>query len=87
VRIARESRGYDPGWLWEGRALASSVGTLFIRSYERGERVYAAMLARGYEGAMPRMDEEAASGGQWAAALGMPAIGALVAAAAWLAIS
>jgi cobalt/nickel transport system permease protein len=26
------------------------ISTLFIRSYERGERVYAAMLARGYDG-------------------------------------
>ncbi len=26
------------------------TGTLFIRSYERGERVYAAMLARGFDG-------------------------------------
>jgi cobalt/nickel transport system permease protein len=26
------------------------VGTLFIRSYERGERVYAAMTARGFDG-------------------------------------
>ena len=28
---------------------------LFLRSYERGERVYVAMLARGYAGAMPRL--------------------------------
>jgi cobalt/nickel transport system permease protein len=26
------------------------VGSLFLRSYERGERVYAAMQARGYDG-------------------------------------
>jgi cobalt/nickel transport system permease protein len=26
------------------------VGSLFIRSYERSERVYAAMQARGFEG-------------------------------------
>jgi cobalt/nickel transport system permease protein len=26
------------------------VGALFLRSYERSERVYAAMLARGFEG-------------------------------------
>jgi cobalt/nickel transport system permease protein len=26
------------------------VGSLFIRSYERSERVYAAMLARGFDG-------------------------------------
>jgi len=26
------------------------VGSLFLRSYERSERVYAAMQARGYDG-------------------------------------
>ena len=26
------------------------AGSLFIRSYERSERIYAAMLARGYDG-------------------------------------
>lgn len=34
-------------------ALGSIAGNLFVRSYERGERVYAAMLARGYTGTLP----------------------------------
>lgn len=34
-------------------ALGSISGNLFVRSYERGERVYAAMLARGYTGTLP----------------------------------
>ena len=51
--IARVSRGYDPRWIWQARAVAASAGALFIRSYERGERVYLAMLSRGYDGAMP----------------------------------
>jgi cobalt/nickel transport system permease protein len=29
------------------------IGSLFIRTYERGERVYQAMLARGYQGVPP----------------------------------
>ena len=33
--------------------LARSAGALFIRSYERGERVHLAMLSRGYTGRMP----------------------------------
>jgi cobalt/nickel transport system permease protein len=32
------------------------VGNLFLRSYERSERVYAAMLARGYQGQIRLMD-------------------------------
>ena len=35
------------------RSLGSLVGNLFVRSYERGERVYAAMLSRGYTGILP----------------------------------
>lgn len=35
------------------QALGSIAGNLFVRSYERGERVYAAMLSRGYTGALP----------------------------------
>ena len=31
-----------------------SAGALFIRSYERGERVHLAMMSRGYTGRMPR---------------------------------
>ena len=33
--------------------LAKSAGALFIRSYERGERVHLAMVSRGYTGTMP----------------------------------
>lgn len=36
---------------WRARVTGSMVGSLFIRAYERSERVYAAMLARGYGGA------------------------------------
>ena len=53
MAVARQSRGYDPRWLWQARALASSAGTLFVRSFERGERVHLAMVSRGYAGAMP----------------------------------
>ena len=35
---------------WRARVAGSMVGSLFIRSYERSERVYAAMLARGFDG-------------------------------------
>jgi cobalt/nickel transport system permease protein len=42
-----------------GRALLASFGSiagnLFVRSYERGERVYAAMLSRGYDGTLPTL--------------------------------
>ena len=83
MRIARVSRGYDPRWIWQARAVAASAGTLFIRSYERGERVYLAMVSRGYAGSMPVLEDLAATRAQWLAALWLPAAAALVAATAW----
>ena len=53
MRIARESRGAGAGRLGHARAVATSAGALFVRSYERGERVYLAMASRGYAGSMP----------------------------------
>ncbi len=53
MKTARAARGYSAGWLWQ--ALASTgalISTLFVRSLERGERVYLAMLSRGYSGSM-----------------------------------
>ncbi len=84
MRVARESRGHDPRWIWQARAVASTAGTLFIRSYERGERVYLAMVSRGYDGAMPTLHHHRASRGEWAIALSLPAVAAVVSATAWL---
>jgi cobalt/nickel transport system permease protein len=39
-----------PGLIWQGRVAGMMVGSLFLRSLERSERVYAAMLSRGYDG-------------------------------------
>jgi cobalt/nickel transport system permease protein len=83
MKIARESRGYDPRWIWQLKAFAASTGALFIRSYERGERVHLAMLARGYSGALPELDETRATSTMWAAALAFPAAAAAIAAVAW----
>ena len=50
MKQARDSRNFGGNRLWQLRTIGNMIGTLFIRSYERGERVYAAMLARGYVG-------------------------------------
>jgi cobalt/nickel transport system permease protein len=84
MKVARESRGYDPRWIWQVKAFAASAGALFIRSYERGERVHLAMLSRGYSGALPTFDEGNAPGSMWAAALAVPTLAALIAGAAWM---
>lgn len=53
MRTARICRGHDPRFLWQVGATARGIGTLFVRSYERGERVHLAMVSRGWAGAMP----------------------------------
>lgn len=53
MRIARVSRGDDPRTLHQVRATARGVGGVFLRSYERGERVHLAMLSRGFTGTVP----------------------------------
>jgi cobalt/nickel transport system permease protein len=83
MRVARASRGYDARWLWQARAVAASAGTLFIRSYERGERVYLAMASRGYSGALPVLSDDSGETRHWAAALLLPLVGAVIAAVAW----
>ena len=85
MKVAREARGHDPRWIWQIRAIAHSAGTLFVRSYERGERVYLAMLARGYEGAMPRLVDAGATRRQWLVAFSLPVAAAIVASGAWMA--
>lgn len=79
LRIAMASRGYAPRWLWQARPVAASAGALFIRSYERGERVHAAMLSRGYTGVMPELDERRASAREWMTAAAIPALAWVVA--------
>lgn len=89
MRMARLSRGDSPRTLHQASAIAKSVGTLFLRSYERGERVYLAMLARGYGGTVPELAlgpgaAARTSVGTWATAL-LPAVAAMgVAASAWI---
>ncbi|HEX9644367.1 MAG TPA: cobalt ECF transporter T component CbiQ [Acidimicrobiia bacterium] len=83
MRVAMQSRGYQPRWLGNLKPYAASVGILFVRSYERGERVYLAMASRGYAGRMPAMAADAAGPAEWAAALAVPLAAWLVVALAW----
>jgi len=54
AREARSAvlRGNKPGGgiLWRARVAGSMTGQLFLRSYERSDRVYNAMISRGYAG-------------------------------------
>ncbi len=77
MRVARESRGFRARSVRAWPALASSTGALFIRSYERGERVHLAMLSRGYRGRMPVTAPLSGTAAQWAVAI-VPAAAAAV---------
>lgn len=50
MRKAAASRNLGNSGVWQRLVIGNMMGTLFIRTYERGERVYQAMLARGYQG-------------------------------------
>jgi cobalt/nickel transport system permease protein len=51
ARSARVAPGYGGGSVaWRARVAGNMAGQLFLRSYERSDRVYNAMLARGYAG-------------------------------------
>jgi cobalt/nickel transport system permease protein len=79
MRVAMTSRGYDPRWLWQAKPIATGAGALFVRSYERGERVHAAMLSRGFNGVMPTWDAPTGSAAAWASGMALPALALVVA--------
>lgn len=72
---AREARSPDPGIPgrrvggtlgWRARVTGQMAGMVFLRALERGERIYLAMVARGYDGeirALPAPPLSAVDGG------------------------
>jgi cobalt/nickel transport system permease protein len=56
MRAALTARAYRPRHALQAAAIGRVVASLFLRSHARGERVYLAMLSRGYTGAMPRLE-------------------------------
>jgi cobalt/nickel transport system permease protein len=74
MKVARESRGFVATGIKHWKVLATSAAALFIRSYERGERVHLAMLSRGFDGNLPSLDNNKATQRQWATALSLPGL-------------
>lgn len=83
---ARAARGFRARSPRSWPVLAQSMGALFIRSYERGERVHAAMLSRGYTGRMPDLGGPAPAVPVWPAAV-LPAAAVVVCCVTWLVVS
>jgi cobalt/nickel transport system permease protein len=51
--------------LWRMRVVGGMVGSLFLRSYERSERIYAAMQARGFQGELRHMHGRSLDASDW----------------------
>jgi cobalt/nickel transport system permease protein len=57
MKQAKASRTVGGSRWFHIKTLANILGSLFIKSYERGEAVYLAMCARGFEGEIRTMSE------------------------------
>lgn len=72
---ARESRSTHPAngartrvggsLVWRARVAGGMVGNLFLRAFDRADRIYAAMLSRGYDGEVHALPLPAIKPGQW----------------------
>lgn len=56
MKQAKDSRTIRPKRLFELKTLANLIGNLFVRSYDRGERIYLAMRSRGFNGRIKTLD-------------------------------
>ncbi|WP_424213339.1 cobalt ECF transporter T component CbiQ [Streptomyces sp. BI20] len=84
MSVARRSRGFEARGVRHWGVLAKTAGALFIRSYERGERVHLAMVSRGYTGTMPVIDDVSAAPAQWARAALLPTAALAVCLTGWI---
>ncbi|MCQ3938145.1 MAG: cobalt ECF transporter T component CbiQ [Chloroflexi bacterium] len=63
------------GVMWRAKVAGNMAGQLFLRSYERSDRIYNAMIARGYAGHLYTLNpHEMKSGDYYAAALSIAVI-------------
>jgi cobalt/nickel transport system permease protein len=68
ARSARPPGGGGGGTvLWRASVAGHMVGQLFLRSYERSDRVYNAMLARGYRGYIQTLNPHLIRPADWLA--------------------
>ncbi len=74
MKVARESRGFIATGIKHWKVIATSAAALFIRSYERGERVHLAMLSRGFDGNLPTLVTDTVTKQHWISALSVPVL-------------
>jgi cobalt/nickel transport system permease protein len=78
MKVARESRGFVATGMKSWKVLATAAGALFIRSYERGERVHLSMLSRGYQGVLPQEQQLKIKRSIWFKAMIYPLVAAII---------
>ena len=78
MAVARSARGFEATGIKQWPVLATAAGALFIRSYERGERVHLAMIARGYQGDLPKEERVPNSPKYWVTALSIPTLALVI---------
>jgi cobalt/nickel transport system permease protein len=74
ARSAGEGLGSGGSIRWRATVTGRMVGSLFLRSYERSERVYSAMQARGFEGEFRHLHSRALERSQLAWLLALLAL-------------
>lgn len=84
MRVAMASRGHDSRWFTQVGPYARTIGVMFVRTFERGERVYLAMASRGYTGTMPQATQPATPASEWLTALVTIAAAWIVCATGWV---
>lgn len=71
ARAARSAGGTEAGRrsggnvVWRARVTGGMAGSLFLRAFERSDRIYVAMLSRGYDGEVNTLPLPPFSGVSW----------------------
>ncbi len=55
LQRAATSRNFTRNPSWRRQVLGNMIGILFLRTYDRGDRIHQAMIARGYTGLPPQL--------------------------------
>ena len=72
ARLSRSGQSDKPGvkmgrsLSWRARVTGGMAGSLFLRAFERSDRIYMSMVSRGYDGEARTMPLQAIRPSQWA---------------------
>ena len=85
ARAARSGRSGQPGikaggdLAWRARVTGGMAGNLFLRAFERSDRIYLAMVSRGYDGEVRTLPLPAITSANWLVLLaGLAILGILL---------